>query len=186
MKKEFFLPFMILLAIMSGVNAEERPPREYVPVTGKLSLSRTVPIYQAMQILSEISGRLDKKLIIDETGKKESINVDILDMHWRDALALIARMNGLAYAEYPNYIKVAPGAENGETKPAPGEIKKEDFSSRMREVTISAIFFEGDRHAMKERGINWAVLIKSGNTITEIKNQVIADQEAQGSTNTGA
>ena len=177
---------LFLAAAGNTLLSQERLPREYIPVTGKITLSRSAPLYQAIQILSEVSGRIDRKIIIDETGMQTAINVDILDMHWRDALDLIAKMNGLSCEEFPNYIKVVSGGANGEKKATPAGIKKEEFNSGMREVTISAIFFEGDRHALKERGINWEVLVKKGNVITEVKNRVITDQGSQqGNTGTG-
>jgi len=148
---------IVLLLIMCTFSlsyGQQKIPKEYVPTSGKISFLSTMPITQAIQALSEVSARLEKKVIIDEKIRSEPINVEIVDLEWRDALEVILKVNNLEYEEYPNYIKIIDREEE-----VLEEVKKE-YDSTMREVNISAIFFEGDKHVLRDRGINWEALIK--------------------------
>jgi len=130
-----------------------------------------MPFFRAIEILSEISARLENKVIIDEKIRTDSISVEIVDMVWRDALNLILRINDLEYEEFPVYIKILDRIE----EVAVEEEKK--YDSSMREVNISAIFFEGDKHALSERGINWSAWIRADIPFLEIEDLIIELQQ---------
>ena len=166
--------FMILLLIICTFSAsygQQRPPRQQIPPTGQISLSSSMPFFRAIEILSEISARLENKVIIDEKIRTDSISVEIVDMVWRDALNLILRINDLEYEEFPVYIKILDRIE----EVAVEEEKK--YDSSMREVNISAIFFEGDKHALSERGINWSAWIRADIPFLEIEDLIIELQQ---------
>ncbi len=145
---------LLIICTFSVSYGQQRIPREYILPSGKISFSSTMPITQAIQALSEISSRLERKVIIDEKIRSEQINVEIVDLDWRGALDLIIKVNNLEYEEYPNYIKIVDREEEVL------EEEEREYNSTMREVNISAIFFEGDKHVLRERGINWEALIK--------------------------
>jgi len=145
---------LLIICTFSVSYGQQKIPKEYIPTSGKISFSSTMPITQAIQALGEISARLEKKVIIDEKIRAEAINVEIVDLEWRDALEVILKVNNLEYEEYPNYIKIVDRVEEIL------EEEKREYNSTMREVNISAIFFEGDKHVLREKGINWEALIK--------------------------
>ena len=145
---------LLIICTFSVSYGQQRIPKEYILPSGKISFSSIMPITQAIQALSEISSRLEKKVIIDEKIRSEAINVEIVDLEWRDALELILKINNLEYEEYPNYIKIVDRVEEVL------EEEEREYNSTMREVNISAIFFEGDKHVLREKGINWEALIK--------------------------
>jgi len=153
--KKIFIILLFILFPFTVSYGQQRIPSEYIPPSGKISLSSSMPYYQAIQALSEISARIEQKVIIDEKTRTHPINVEIVDLVWRDALDIILKVNNLEYEEYPTYIKIIDRMEEKITE----EGKK--YDSSIREVNISAIFFEGDRHALKERGINWQGLVNN-------------------------
>ena len=148
MKKNIILLFLTL-GISSVIYGQQIiPPSDYIQPSGQISLSSDMLFFQAIQALSEISARIESKVIIDEKPRMEPINVEIVDLGWRDALDIIVKVNNLEYEEYPTYIKII------DIKEELMEEEVKEYDSSIREVNISAIFFEGDRHALKEVGLN--------------------------------
>jgi len=166
--KKFII--IILLLIFTGLSGQERIPQEVIPPSGKISLSRLIPFYQAIQVLSEISSRTDKKVIIDEITRPEQIGVDIVDLHWREALKLILQFNNLESEEYPNYIKIVDTEEKAIGEEEAAEV---EYTTETREVNISAIFFEGNRHELIDKGINWQAIIQEGDIIYDIQQTLV-------------
>jgi len=161
MKKNILLVVIILIIATAFSFAQQKIPPSYIQTSGKISLSSSMPITQAIQALSEISARLEQKAIILEKIRTDPINVEIVDMHWKEALDIITKVNNLKYEEFPTYIKITDKEEEPETE------AEKKYDSTIREVNISAIFFEGDRHLLKEKGINWSVLVNQGSAVFE-------------------
>lgn len=156
------LVLLLGILLLTVRNAPGRPeiPRQYVPPSGTVSLARTMPFFQAIRALSELSGRMEHRVIIDDRERPFPIDVEIADMSWRDALDLIVMVHGLRYEEYADYIRIVdPGAQAQAQTPA---VMKARYSADRREVHISAIFFEGDRRELRDRGINWGAVVKRG------------------------
>jgi len=142
---------IFLLLIFSTGYSQDRLPPEYISPEGKISLDSTTPFSIAIQALSEISARLEGKLIIDPMQRTDPINVNIENLEWRKALDLITIANKLDYKEYSNYILISSGELTRESEPSPKEL----YNSSSREIKISAVFFNADRKKLRERGINW-------------------------------
>jgi len=142
---------ILLLLIFSTGYSQDRLPPEYISPEGKISLDSTTPFSIAIQALSEISARLEGKLIIDPMQRTDPINVNIENLEWRKALDLITIANKLDYKEYSNYILISSGELTRESEPSPKEL----YNSSSREIKISAVFFNADRKKLRERGINW-------------------------------
>ena len=167
------IPVLLVIFIFTAVTtlyAQPNIPREYIPPSGNISLSGSMPFNNVIQALSEISSRLERKVIIDEKIRTQPINVDIVDLSWRDALDVIVKVNNLTYEEFPTYIKIVEKKEVAE------KVEAKEFNSSMREVNISAIFFEGDKQALLERGINWEAVIKSGEVLTEVGQNLVGEK----------
>jgi type IV pilus assembly protein PilQ len=144
---------LILLILCVNVSfAQEKIPKEYIPLEGEITLDKGLPFPKAIEALSEISSRLKKKVIVDPTRQSQSINVDIKNLNWRNALELITKVNNLTIKEYENYIEIAYPE-----KFAPQQQKEiaKEVDINTRGISISALFFDADRQRLKEMGINW-------------------------------
>lgn len=181
MNRIFIISLLIVCTFSSSYGQQQRPPRQQIPTTGQiLYLSSSTPFFRAIEALSEISSRLENKVIIDEIIRTDSIGVEIVDMFWKDALNLILRINDLVYEEFPMYIRILDVVEEVVIE----EEKK--YDSSMREVEVSAIFFEGDRHEMSERGINWSALIQDGDLFYSVRQNLVGEEAEEDIFSAGA
>jgi hypothetical protein len=161
--KAKFCVFLFLFLITTGLALSQiggRPRelrRAYVAPEEIVSMSKTMPFNQALQIFNDLSKKFLGKVIVDPESRTIPIGVDIDRMHWLDALELILRANKLWYEEYADYIKIVPLTEvTGVTAPAaPTEEEKAKVEFETREVMISAVFFEADASKLKQYGFSW-------------------------------
>jgi hypothetical protein len=161
--KAKFCVFLFLFLIATGLALSQiggRPRelrRAYVAPEEIVSMSKTMPFNQALQIFNDLSKKFLGKVIVDPESRTSPIGVDIDRMHWLDALELILRANRLWYEEYADYIKIVPLTEvTGVTAPAaPTEEEKAKVEFETREVMISAVFFEADASKLKQYGFSW-------------------------------
>ncbi|KPK96304.1 hypothetical protein AMJ80_00700 [bacterium SM23_31] len=175
---------LLIICTFSSSYGQQRLPRQQIPPTGQIIyLSSSTPFFRAIEYLSEISGRIENKVIIDEKTRTDSIGVEIVDTPWRDALNLILRINDLEYEEFPMYIKIVDRIEEVLTEEIAEEKK---YDSSMREVNISAIFFEGDKYALRERGINWSALIQDNDMLYNVQQNLVGEQSEKDVFNAGA
>jgi type IV pilus assembly protein PilQ len=129
----------------------------------KVTLSSATEYSDAINILGKMAIKTEGKTIVDQTGQKGPIEIDIPPMHWKMALIQILRHRGLSFEEFPNYYLVKTGSEE-KAGGGPGKSagpKEEAFTSDTREVKINAIFFQADREKLKEAGINWNIVQNS-------------------------
>ena len=172
MKKRsiIFITFCLLLLVnaLLAQTAEEKKLRR--AAEGKssytqeelVSFKSDVPYKQAMESLSTLSKKYLRKPIVDPAPLTTPINVEIQSMYWKDAMELILRTNNLWYQELEDYIQVATIgalAVSGGTTPSgtSAPIDSSAIISKMREVTISAIFLEVNRSKLRESGINFNI-----------------------------
>jgi type IV pilus assembly protein PilQ len=161
--KAKFCVFLFLFLIATGLALSQiggRPRelrRTYVAPEEIVSMSKTMPFNQALQIFNDLSKKFLGKVIVDPESRTSPIGVDIDRMYWLDALELILRANKLWYEEYADYIKIVPLTEvTGVTAPAaPTEEEKAKVEFETREVMISAVFFEADASKLKQYGFSW-------------------------------
>jgi type IV pilus assembly protein PilQ len=172
MKKRsiIFVTFCLLLLVnaLLAQSTEERKIRRAAEGKGAyaqeelVSFKSDVPYKQAMESLSTLSKKFLKKPIVDPTPLTTPINVEIQTMYWKDAMELILRTNNLWYEEHEDYIQVATIgalAVSGTASPS-GVAAPTDSSaiiSKMREVTISAVFLEVNKSKLRESGINFNI-----------------------------
>ncbi|MCX7834887.1 MAG: type II and III secretion system protein [bacterium] len=119
-----------------------------------VSISETVEIGKALQLINEVSFKTIGKVIVDHSEKTNAIGIEIINTHWRKALEMICKKNELEFEEGPNFIRVY----NPLTKKTEGLEKVDLIGVDTREVIIEAIFFEADRSALRELGINWSTI----------------------------
>ncbi|MDK9700551.1 MAG: type II and III secretion system protein [bacterium] len=156
-----FLTIPLLIAFAIGLvplaSAQTQPRQEWTNsgvTDDRVTFSETLPIDQAMKLMGEITLRTSNKVIIDNSGKVGKIGVEIVNLSWRRALELISKKNELEYEEESNFIRVYDPL----VKDAQLGKDVDIITATSREVTIEAVFFEADRNALREVGVNWSTL----------------------------
>jgi len=155
---------LIIIAVFSSqmLIAQTSLPKEFrkahVEPGEIISMSKTMPFHQALEILNSLSKSFYNKIIIYPEDRQHPIEVDIINMHWLDALEQILGKNKMWYEEHTDYLKIIPLLE--ETAPAPKVVveddeEKKEVGFKTREVMISAIFFEADGSKMQQLGFSW-------------------------------
>ncbi|NOZ61466.1 MAG: type II and III secretion system protein [Calditrichaeota bacterium] len=149
------------LCLVSALFAQKELPREYTPPEELISLNSEIDISTALDLISEYAIQFAKKPIYDPDGHSGPIGVDIRSIPWKKALGLILSRRGLWYAEKPRYIQVISADEyESMLTGGGGEDMKlgagMDLKPHSREVKIETVFFEGDRKALKEIGLDWS------------------------------
>ncbi len=150
MKRIRNICLIIALLTLPGLT-RERMPRELVPPAEMCSINGQLEFQDAMSILSEYSITFTNKPIFDPTKQQGPIGVDINGMQWEKALQIILSSRGLWYDEMDHFLQiVVPSASKGS-----GD---DDINVKLgsREIKIETIFFEGDRTAISEIGIDWS------------------------------
>ena len=141
---------LIVLAFLapSPSFSQKMTPRGILRGEDLVSLSRETRFDQALEIIQEISG----KVIIDPNEHKQQIGLDMANIPWERALELMVRANNLAYVRRANYFQIT-------SKRLPEEeVSVPELDLETEEVNIVATFFEADRRALRELGINWRTL----------------------------
>jgi Bacterial type II and III secretion system protein len=145
------------------VNAQLGGPREMrrmanVSPDELISMSKTLPFNQALDLFNVFSNMHLQKMIIDPESRTQKIEVDINNMHWLDALETVLERNDLWYEEFENHILIIRIEES--TISSSSVTAKELFETR--EVVISAVFFEANHNNIRQLGSDWSWLSDSG------------------------
>lgn len=162
MKKLITIAVFLFCAVSINAQVDLKDQLEgYYTPEEIVSLSQNVPFSEAMEILSNVSEKLVGKKIVSTAGITTPIGIQIDNMPYKKALLIISQYNNLTFEERENVIVVKkkndPTADLSDDVYAPVEA---------REVKISAVFFEANISEMRERGINWQLLLqKSGFSI---------------------
>lgn len=177
----FAVQFLIGVNLCGYAPAQVAPPKEVVTENMIVSFVKETPFQTAMRSLSEISSRLLHKIIVDPAQRTTEIGINIDNLPWRTALELIAAENGATLVETDTYIllsgvttDVADPVSIQETGQQTVGLKP--ISYGLREIKISATFFEADRSMLREIGINWGVFSEKGNTVLEAEQNVVGDK----------
>jgi general secretion pathway protein D len=118
-------------------------------------------------------------------GKDKTIGINIESMYWKDALELILRSNQLWYIDYPEYMEIASfeeiGKKQGELAQKEGPSKdisqipsssavpimmppqaaavadSSEYYSKVRDISISCVFFDLNRTKLLEDGMDFSI-----------------------------
>jgi len=162
MKHLIFSALVLLFVASQPIQAQSGlPVREYVNPEELVTLGRETTFAQAVEVLNSFSRRFQDKLLIDKSGKSGPIGLNIPNMPWRQALDYIVSFNNLRLTEYPSYYEITAVLSVIGNVTETGTEVKPLASLESREVEISAIFFQGDRRALREIGVDWST-IKDG------------------------
>ena len=175
------ITFSIFLCIT--VRAQEMLPIKANPTEENITITGDTPFTKAMEIFGNAFKRFTQKpLVYESTETSENkgadrgagaIGINIPNMYWRDAFDLVLRFNKHWYFETPDYVRVyAVGGSLDTTK-----VVK---AIQTKEVEISAVFFEANRTALDQLGIDWTALWNGKNAISRL-NAVNAGLDPTGS-----
>ena len=154
-----------ILFTFSAVTAQLGGPREIRKLRATpdeiISMSRSLPFNEALQVFNNLARKHLGKSIIDPTNAAMPIGVDIDKMHYIDAFELVIRTHNLDYEELEKYILVTIPSEEEDDQIPVDELRAaeriEDIYET-REVAISAVFFQGDMTKLNQIGTGWSFL----------------------------
>lgn len=145
--------------------AQERIPREYTQPDELISFDRQTPFRDAIQVIDQFAQEFDGRFVIDRTGYTGPIDVNLPAMHWREAFNYILRVQNMVLLEDQDYYEIltiqqveegtGPADERARSATGDTEIYA---TTQTREVRINATFFEGNRRALREIGVDWSTL----------------------------
>jgi len=171
MIKTVFISIFIITGFTQFVyaQAEERPPREYTNPEEMISFDRRTPFQDAIEVLTNYAQQYENRFIIDRTNTTGPIGVSLPAMHWKDALNYIMRVQGLVVLESEDILEIVTQQEAeelaGTTEDsvqssgiAGEELDGISITTDTREVRINATFFEGNKRALQEIGVDWSTI----------------------------
>ena len=175
-----------LAEAQSEQSIERKARGKIVNQDEMVSFKSDVPYTKAIQALGELSKKLDGRLVIDRSplqGKDKTIGINIESMYWKDALELILRSNQLWYIDYPEYMEIASfeeiGKKQGEQAQNPSRdisqspssssvpmimppqaaavVDSSEYYSKVRDISISCVFFDLNRTKLLEVGMDFSI-----------------------------
>lgn len=153
-------------------QAAEQPPREYTNPEQMISFDRRTPFQDAIEVLTNYAQKYENRFIIDRTNTTDPIGVSLPAMHWKDALNYIMRVQKLVVLESEDVLEIVTEEEAEEIAGSTGSavqdsgISGQEFDgftvdTGTREVRINATFFEGNKRALQEIGVDWSTITNS-------------------------
>lgn len=161
----------MVFAEVSEAQSGEQVPREYVNPDEMISFDRRTDFQDAIEVLSTYAQDFDGRFILDRTGTTGAIGVSLPAMHWKDALNYIMRIKNLVALDSPDFfeivakeeaeVNISSGDANTSGQRVMGTSRGENLlniSTGTREIRINATFFEGNKRALREIGVDWSTL----------------------------
>ncbi len=153
---------LALFIVTAGVAAaqDRLPVREYTNPDELVVLDESMDFQDALSLFEEFSEEFTGRIIIDRSGFSGEIGVEIPQMHWFDALERVAAYNNLAVIEQERYIEIEemPDEEADRKQEAARKLDDETINFNTREIEIKATFFEVNRSAIRELGVDWSAV----------------------------
>jgi len=144
---------------------DKLPAREYTNPDEIVTFDRTTSFSRALDVINEFAQKYRNKMIIDRTKTEGNIGISVPPMHWMDALKLILNVKKLSLVEQKKYYEIVnPKSLQPQAKQASssgsgsGNKKAPVATTHSKEVRIKAIFFEGNRRALQEIGVDWSTI----------------------------
>lgn len=166
------MAFTIMAVIPQHISAQIIDPlREYTNPDEIVAFNKNTTYNEAIEVINTFAQEFENKFIIDKSAYSGEIGVNLPAMHWKDALEYIMRFQNLELTEYDEFYEItvpAPTATqnvtvgNNNTGPSGGVqgagATLAAANTQTREVRINATFFEGNKRALQEIGIDWSTL----------------------------
>ncbi len=156
-----FIYHIALYALMAiaatGWAQPDDVPSELIPPEQLISLNSGLEIGIALDMLSEYATRFTGKPIYDATKQSGPIGIEISGMHWEKAMQTILARRGLWYESQDHFYQIVTPAAAKKTATGENPYGQEiNYKPGCREIKIETIFFEGDRKALTQIGIDWS------------------------------
>lgn len=152
-------------------QTRDQIPREYVNPEETLSFDRRTDFQDALEIINQYAQDYEGRFILDRTGATGPIGVSLPVMHWKDALNYILRARNFISIESPDFYEIVTEQEADRmldrdraadpTAPRGRSVEVGDglnINTKTREIRINATFFEGNKRALREIGVDWSTL----------------------------
>lgn len=160
---------MVYLTIPSQLNAQIVDPfREYTNPDEIVAFNKSTTYNEAIEIINTFAQEYENKFIVDNSGYSGQIGVNLPAMHWKDALQYIMRFQNLELTDHGEFYEItvkrqAPGTgseanQTAQTGQTTGQGQTLLATTQTREIRINATFFEGNKRALQEIGIDWSTL----------------------------
>ncbi len=170
---------LFLSVLGSGLTyGQDQYPREFTNPDEIVAFDRSTSYQEAIEVLNQFFQEYRNKFIVDQTGTAGEIGVSLPAMHWEDALAFILRLKNLALIEEQDYVEIVTQSSLVQVEEVSGGTTNQasgDINLTTREVRINATFFEGNRRALQEIGVDWSTL--RGNVPADL-NEIVAGEGA--------
>lgn len=164
--------FTILAVFPQHVSAQIIDPlREYTNPDEIVAFNKNTTYNEAIEIINTFAQEFENKFIIDKSAYSGEIGVNLPAMHWMDALEYIMRFQNLELTEYEDFYEITvPAPVTTQNVSAGGNAAQATggqgaaaanilaATTQTREVRINATFFEGNKRALQEIGIDWSTL----------------------------
>ena len=161
----FIIALFLSVSSFTAVQAQDNVPvREYTNPDEMVRFDRSTPFTRMLDVVNQFSQENRGKVILDRTETTGPIGITVPPMHWKDALDLVLNVKGLVVLEQEDFYEIVTQQSisrdnQGTARPqtaAAGDTLKATTSTK--EVRINAIFFEGNRRALREIGVDWSTL----------------------------
>lgn len=179
------LVLLLFTQLTIEVSAQTRNPfREYTNPDEIVTFDRSTSYTEAIEIFNQFAQEYENKFIVDLSGYTGSVGVSLPPMYWKEALNYILKIQNLQLVTKPDYYEIVVLTEsgNGNTVNVQGgtgdvSTEAEEFLANIdtREVRINATFFEGNKRALAEIGIDWSTL--TNNVPANIQDFIGADAD---------
>ncbi|MEX0823394.1 MAG: hypothetical protein WD008_03335, partial [Balneolaceae bacterium] len=162
-----------LLCDFTSLAAQDRIPREYTNPEEMISFDRRTNFTEAIDVLNTFAQEFENRFIINRTDYTGPIGVTLPAMHWKDALDYILRVQNFVLLESPDVYELVTQEEADRImQPESGAIAtagagqaltpeqelRMKINTDSKEVRINATFFEGNKRALREIGVDWSTL----------------------------
>lgn len=168
-------------------QSEEQPPREYTNPEEMISFDRRTPFQDAVEVLTNYAQQYENRFIIDRTNSTGPIGVSLPAMHWKDALNYIMRVRKLVVLESEDILEIVTEQEAAEITASEESVQSSGISGEeidgisittgTREVRINATFFEGNKRALQEIGVDWSTIT---NKVPDNISDFVGDEASEG------
>ena len=161
LKYSFIIGILFSMLSINLVFAQDEYPREFTNPDEIVAFDRSTSYEEAIEVLNQFYQEYRNKFIVDQTGTSGQIGVSLPAMHWEDALAFILRLKNLSLHEENDFVEIVTlsSLTRSEETAAVSQGNRDDgINLDTREVRINATFFEGNRRALQEIGVDWSTL----------------------------
>lgn len=178
----FSVVLLFVVAVAQNATAQQNPLREYTNPDEIVTFDRNTNYIEAIEVINQFIQEYENKFVVDMSGFTGEIGVSLPPMHWKEALNYIVKIQKLQLVEKPDYYEITiPTVDTGRntsnvTQSNAGNqtiaTNPDDILANIdtREVRINATFFEGNRRALAEIGIDWSTL--TNNVPANLQNYV--------------